>query len=461
MILGSCEVEWYYCEIFAEKDSHLAFGIRQYENRWGRIYWEGDTLYQWRRDIEQSADWRAFLVATAVNRSFAQVSKRAVRADKKESQFRVLAATMLSVASFLFLLGIAWDIQWHADVGPDTFWTAPHTTFYSAVAIAGMVSLVVGLASTTKYRSKEPGVSDETTTSWLGIFRAPLGFIVAGLGAAAFLTSGLYDLWWHTLYGFDVTLLSPPHFGLLFSGPIIMVGAVYAFASEANRSKVRGDQAGWRWGAFGTCLNLAILMAQMSLFLLVAIDNVPIVGPFILYGLLTAILFPLGLLAAASFVRRPGAATITALLFLGIRWLMIWATPFATSVQSQVLELPFRSGAIFVSALGEAMPAFLFVAALIIDLALRVGEKMSIDRRLAIWVGAALGVTVNYLIDPRWIAISVSITRARGGSLENVSQLSAMYDPGFLPTLIAIPFIAALAGWLGWNSGVVLRHTDR
>ncbi len=400
-------------------------------------------------------------MATAVRETRVTRSKRALRVDRKESQFRMLASTMLTMASFLFLVGIAWDIQWHADVGPDTFWTAPHTTFYSAVAVAGMVSLVVGLASTLKYRRKEAGVTDETTTPWLGLFRAPVGFIVAGLGSAAFLISGLYDLWWHTLYGFDVTLLSPPHFGLLFSGPIIMTGAVYAFASEGNRAKKRGDEAGWRWASLGVCVNMAILMAQLSFFLLVAIDNIQRVGPFILYGLISSILFPLGLFAVASFTRVRGAATLTALVYLGIRWVMIWVTPLATSLQSEILELPYRSGAIFVSALGEAMPAYLFVAALLIDGALFMGERMRLRRRVAIWLGAAVGLTANYLIDPRWIAIGVSVAQARGETMVNVARLGAEYAPAFIPTLIALPFVAAFGGWLGWNAGVVLRHTDR
>ena len=47
----------------------------------------------------------------------------------------MLAGTLMS------LIGTSWDVQWHVDVGPDTFFTLPHLVLYSGSAIAGIASL--------------------------------------------------------------------------------------------------------------------------------------------------------------------------------------------------------------------------------------------------------------------------------------------------------------------------------
>ncbi|MEK8173719.1 hypothetical protein NKH77_46750 [Streptomyces sp. M19] len=62
----------------------------------------------------------------------------------------------------------------------------------------------------------------------------PLGYLVAGTGAALFLLFGLLDLWWHSLYGFDAVLDSPPHIGLFVSISITMVGSVIVFAAARD-----------------------------------------------------------------------------------------------------------------------------------------------------------------------------------------------------------------------------------
>ena len=49
----------------------------------------------------------------------------------------VLGGTLIS------LIGLTWDIQWHSDVGPDTFFTLPHLFLYAGSAFSGLASLVV------------------------------------------------------------------------------------------------------------------------------------------------------------------------------------------------------------------------------------------------------------------------------------------------------------------------------
>ncbi|MBW3633357.1 MAG: hypothetical protein KY456_10055, partial [Chloroflexi bacterium] len=145
---------------------------------------------------------------------------------------RVGAAAGFIIGVFLAFLGFSWDIQWHIDVGPDTFFTAPHLVLYGGVTIAGLTSLAMVLLMTRYTQRGVPGATDRAgvTPILRGRFRGPLGYIIGGFGALFFLLFGLMDQWWHTLYGFDVTLVSPPHVGLILSIMVTMAGCLIALA---------------------------------------------------------------------------------------------------------------------------------------------------------------------------------------------------------------------------------------
>ena len=67
-------------------------------------------------------------------------------AQGKLPAFVMLAGTLISLS------GLAWDIGWHTDVGPDSFFTLPHLFVYSGGAIAGLTSLVMVLRATSAQR---------------------------------------------------------------------------------------------------------------------------------------------------------------------------------------------------------------------------------------------------------------------------------------------------------------------
>ena len=69
----------------------------------------------------------------------------ATQATLNPERFRLLTGIPLTLGVMLSFLGLAWDIQWHGEVGPDTFFTLPHLALYSGVAIAGLTSLMVTL----------------------------------------------------------------------------------------------------------------------------------------------------------------------------------------------------------------------------------------------------------------------------------------------------------------------------
>jgi hypothetical protein len=69
-------------------------------------------------------------------------------------------------------------------------------------------------------------------------FRAPLGAFVAVWGAAAMVISAPFDNWWHTAYGLDVKILSPPHMVLTIGILGVALGAVLIVAASLNRATI-------------------------------------------------------------------------------------------------------------------------------------------------------------------------------------------------------------------------------
>jgi hypothetical protein len=380
----------------------------------------------------------------------------AVDPTRRESAFRMAAAALLALLCLAFNIGMTWDIQWHSDVGPDSFWTAPHSLMYGGIAGAGAVALGVVVLTTSKLRRGDPAVTEASTTGWIFGLRAPLGFLLAGHGALGFLLCGLFDLWWHTVYGFDVTLLSPPHFGLLFSAMAMMLGSVYTFASEGTRIRLGGHGSRWNVADVGFAISVATLMAELGIFLAVGILDLPFAGPFILYPLMGAMIFPTGLLAAASFLRRPGAATLVAVLFTALRVVHWYAAPFGVKVLANVMMLDYQQSAIRFPVIGYSLPAYLIVVGLLIDAVIFFARRGNLSWRLSAMLAAGVAWTVSFLIDPRYASFLYA-----AGWAQKEAQLLGEYTAAVLPTLPAVFLLAALCGSLGWSLGLTFRYTDR
>lgn len=383
-------------------------------------------------------------------------------ADRAESRFRTGAALLVALCCCAYILGVTWDIQWHTDVGPDTFWTKSHLFFYAGAALSGLICLLVALRTTLRFRQGAPAVTAATTTPWLGVFRAPIGFLVSGLGALSFLLSGLFDLWWHEVFGFDITLLSPPHFGLLFSGVVISVGLIYAFASEANRAADRGEGGLLQPAALGALFGVAVLLTQFSLFLQVPLEMFTFAGPVIVYPVVVSLVFGIGLMAAASFLERPGAATVTALFYLLIRWGLLYAVGPLVRWEAALEQLAYREGylgRIFPAVVPFIAPALIFAAGLVIDAGLLAARRYRLRGRPVIWGVAAAAFVVNTLVDRRWSVYYGIMEKAYPEHAEHIGHLMEHLAGALVPTLIACAVAGALAGWIGWNAGISLRTT--
>ncbi|MBB5957964.1 FtsH-binding integral membrane protein [Saccharothrix tamanrassetensis] len=323
----------------------------------------------------------------------------------------MIGAWLLLAAAVTETFGLMWDLQWHADVGPDTFFTAPHLMIYLGMAMCGLTSLTVVLRHTFR-------PTDARTVRVLGTFNAPLGFLVGGLGSAGGLLYGLMDLWWHTVYGFDATPTSPPHVALSLCSLLEVVGGMIAFAALHERRAAR----------FGFAVIVGVA-CYGTIFLLLSTPPLPFVSTL---PLAVALMLVFGLVLVAAVTRRPGYVTVAGLSFAAMQLITLFAAPPVTRAYAAALDLPLRDYADGIAWFAMYAPLAVVPAALVVEAVLVVGRRRSTPRTVVPLLGGA--------------AAAVLVV----GHLVQVGQP----DPA---TVVAAAVLGVGAGWLGWRGAAPLR----
>jgi hypothetical protein len=270
-----------------------------------------------------------------------------------------LAAAVLG--STAVVVGLLWDISWHASIGRDTFWTPAHLAIYLGGMLcglsAGWLALAITFSGTLEQRAQAVGF-------WG--FRAPLGAWVAIWGSIAMITSAPFDNWWHDAYGLDVKIISPPH--LLLAAGILatQLGAMLQAVAAQNRAVDAGSA-----GA-GLALRLAWIYAYTGGLLLTLVStlfleyNEPNRQHGALFYEICCAAYPLVLVGVARGSRLRWPATTLAGIFMAVRLAMTWVLPLfpATPRLAPIYNPVHHMWPIF-------FPELLIVPAVAIDLLLR------------------------------------------------------------------------------------------
>jgi hypothetical protein len=301
-----------------------------------------------------------------------------------------LAAAVLGATSIV--VGLLWDISWHATIGRDTFWTPAHIAIHLGGILCGLAGGAVALATTFGGSAARRAVA----VRFWG-FRAPLGVWVAIWGTLAMLTSAPFDDWWHNAYGLDVKIISPPHVLLAAGILATQLGAMLQALAAQNRLALatggpglpdrpglaRGpDAPHWAANPAGTAgapgvsaraaRSLALVYAWSAGLVLAAVSTLfleysePNRQHGALFYEIGAAAYPLLLVAPARAARLRWPATTVAGLYMLVRMVMLWvlplfpATPMLAPIYNPVRHMwpPF-------------FPELLVFPALAIDLILR------------------------------------------------------------------------------------------
>jgi hypothetical protein len=156
--------------------------------------------------------------------STGQVSAKPVSQTPWYVWLGALAVTSASI-------GGAWDVAWHRSIGRDTFWTPAHMAIQACGVIAAFICGYLILVDTFGRSEKLKAAS----VCVLG-FRAPLGAFIAAWGGIAMITSAPFDNWWHSAYGLDVKIVSPPHTLLILGMRAVAVGILFLILAAMNRA---------------------------------------------------------------------------------------------------------------------------------------------------------------------------------------------------------------------------------
>ncbi|WP_199856616.1 hypothetical protein [Nocardia suismassiliense] len=284
------------------------------------------------------------------------------------------------------LIGLSWDIQWHNDVGPDTFFTLPHLFLYSGSAISGFASLAMVFLATAAQRAGRPvpALGGTPIRVFGSNLTAPLGYMVAGAGAALFLLYGLLDMQWHAIYGFDAVLNTPSHVALFLSITLTMIGSIMVFASHRDH----------RWGQVGIVLAIPI-MITFAPILTQALDNLELPVDSTILGVL--LFGPMLLVLGAAALARPGAAIAIAVALGAIQAALWWFSPWAAEVYASSIGLPLRDGlGSRPPSLPAIMPMFLIVAAVAVEGLFWLARTRGFDpNKIVLAAGLVTGLVVG------------------------------------------------------------------
>jgi hypothetical protein len=214
------------------------------------------------------------------------------------------------------VVGGHWDVSWHRSIGRDTFWSAPHLAIYLCGVLAGISSGYTILSTTFLPTA-------ETRAASVRIFglRGPLGSFVTAWGGIAMLTAAPFDDWWHSAYGLDVAILSPPHAVLMAGNAAIIAGTLILVLAEMNRST----------GKRRACHEALFLYVGGVLVTLLLFGALELVDVIFMHGYafyrVVALLVPVLLAGMARATGNRRAALITASVYTTILLAFEWILP--------------------------------------------------------------------------------------------------------------------------------------
>ena len=309
-----------------------------------------------------------------------------------------------AAAMTCIVVGLYWDISFHLTVGRDSFWTPAHLLIQAGGILGGLSgsSLIV---STTLRRASP--LRDRSIGVWG--FRGPFGAFVSTWGAATMVVSAPFDDWWHSAYGLDVTVLSPPHTVLLLGILGVATGGVFSVLAALNRTTgALRSRLQWILLAVGAeVLVLAMTMIfeytyRDSLHRSDCYRALSIVAPLVIVGF-----------AQASGARW--AATMTAAGYTAFMLVMLWVFPL---VPAEPKLGPVYQPITHYVPLG--FPLLVIAPAIVIDL---------VRARISGWRRGSQAIVIGGV----FLAVMVAVEWPFGSFLQTEASRNWMFGTHYLP----------------------------
>jgi hypothetical protein len=367
-------------------------------------------------------------------------------ARKRETAARLLeAAPALAFATAgLMLCGWHWDISWHRTIGRDTVWTPPHVLVYASLALAFAYAAALVLSFTFGDGRRLPAVRV------LG-FRGPSGAFVALWGLLLQGAAIVFDLWWHSAYGLDLQVFSPPHYAIMIGTVPTYLGSLLLLSRQLDMTRRRGRAAAVAFLSLCTATQLVGLDASYGPQAHVTIASL----------VSTSLGIPCVLALADALTGTSRASAWTALLYMAEVVVLMQVIPLQpgrprfgpvyhdlTHLLPPLFPMPLIAGALLLPPLrvrfASAWGALRFGAGFAIGLACA-------SALLAQLMAGPLG-------DNRFLAGHAPPSAF--AESYNVAPVLGLDARGAI-ALVACALLSAASGWCGHRFGSWLRQVER
>ncbi|MFF9565659.1 hypothetical protein ACF1AJ_20090 [Leifsonia sp. NPDC014704] len=129
------------------------------------------------------------------------------------------SAWIVVIASIAGLGSAYWDDSWHTTLGRDSVFIPPHSLLYLSFASVGTVLGFWGIRLLSR------------SGSIRALAREP-GFLLAAASAAATVAAAPVDAYWHTAFGRDAVLWSPPHLLSVIATTVLLAAILVSIADR-------------------------------------------------------------------------------------------------------------------------------------------------------------------------------------------------------------------------------------
>ena len=372
--------------------------------------------------------------AEAPSRVAGQRSGGALAAPRQALALLRLATGGFALAGLLaFVFGTSWDIQWHIFIGRDRVLIPPHLLMLGGITLSGVAALSE-IAVESLWARQRRGLG-ALGTSFAGVFSASAGAYLVGFAALAAGVGFPLDVYWHALYGIDVSVWAPFHMLIISSMSIAALGVAHLLLSGANLADAAMLARAARTGAL---VALAAMLWALLFFLDAAFDDAAIhFGPIVLdtYSLMICGFggFALALAVAAWPARFTAVGVAVAYYVIDLAAFLL-IPPLTEALRVSEHQIYRRGGSPTVVVFSFLAPPLLILAAGAIDWAAARARRAQLPFK-------ALRVRVG------WAAV-VGLLLAAVLSIEYLPLIRhALSNPPDEPERLIINLV--FAAWLG------------
>ena len=313
--------------------------------------------------------------------------------QRRELNLLTLFVVFLSVYHVVARVGLAIDIQWHTDIGRDKLLTPPHMMIFS-----GIIPTMIFLGC---YITWFSFIRPDTAGGYhFSILSAPIPIWIILAGMITLLLGGLYDDLWHSNYGVDTTIITPPHLWTFSGGMIVelatVILAIYLLRQENSNAMVLKTSIMFSMWALVYHLHIAFanfLDPRVWMFDIMGLELIP---HFVFAGGTLLVMLPL----TKSIVGERGVIALAALM-LASQLLLLVSVPELVALMMGP-EHVYRPGSPNTVWAAHCLPWLLFFGVLLVN------RFSSFDNR---WSMIALVI----LVDAAWLPTLILHIPAEAG----------------------------------------------